>query len=126
MPRWDKLDWVYVTCLTVLVCEEIECVTQTMLVSLSDLCSCESLFCLLNTAFVIGVGGWVGLSVLWQRPDRMITANALSPHHPLLVLGLQCSGWEAREMATTHVNVASTAERYRSYIWTQWLFQSFG
>lgn len=81
-------------------------------------------FCLLNTIFVIGVGGWVGLSVLWQRPDHMMTA--LSLHHPLLVLGLQCSGWEAGEMATTHVNVAPTAERYRSYIWTQWLFQSFG
>ena len=57
----------------------------------------------------------------------MVTANALLPLlDRLLVLVLQCFGWEAGEMAATHVNVAPTAERYRSYVWTQWVFQSFG
>lgn len=72
-----------------------------------------------------GVGKLFVSPSVQTRPYGVCKCTLTSSDH-LLVLVLQCFGWETGEMAATHVNVAPTAEGYPSYIWTQWVFQSFG
>lgn len=91
-------------------------------------------FCLLNTAFVMGrgevlegegVGGSFVSPPTQNRPYGYCKCTFTSSDL-LLVFIAKCFVWEAGEMAATHVNVAPTSERYRSYVRTQRVFQSFG